>query len=92
MVCSNEFNLFILLLSQIVFLFYNYSNEFNFLVRYGGYNQMFTNIFTNFLAIVTPDSETIIEEIAILFGVTIALLLIILILMVIFIFIRGKKA
>lgn len=53
---------------------------------------MFTNIFTNFLAIVTTDSETIIEEIAILFGVTIALLLIILILMVMFIFIRGKKA
>lgn len=53
---------------------------------------MFTNIFTNFSAIVIPDSETLIEEIAILFGVTIALLLIILILMVMFIFIRGKKA
>ncbi|WP_375317015.1 diadenylate cyclase [Spiroplasma endosymbiont of Virgichneumon dumeticola] len=52
---------------------------------------MFTNIFINLAAVVTPDNKTLIEEIGILFGVTIALLLIILILLVMFIFIRGKK-
>ena len=44
-----------------------------------------------FLAIISADSGTIVAEVAILFGITISLLMTILILIVMNTFIRGKK-
>lgn len=54
---------------------------------------MFIKTFTNLAAVISDNNERIIEEeMSILFGVTIALLMIILILLITFMFIRSKKS
>lgn len=51
-----------------------------------------TTFNVNSPTIFNVDSQTIVEEVAILFGITISLLMIILILIILNTFIRGKKA